>query len=123
MELTGTHLRYLMTIYRLYMDSGEVRMTEIANAIHVKKSSVARIITIFREENILKQEHYGKVGLTEYGMQLAEKYYAAVQNVAVCLQESGLQLEEEEAFDIACLMLPELPKRCLENNLKKVIDN
>ena len=38
MELTGTHLRYLLHMYEMSQREDEMRLTEIAKALHVKKS-------------------------------------------------------------------------------------
>lgn len=53
MELTGTHLRYLLHMYEMSKRENEMRLTEIANALHVKKASVARIVNVFREGYVI----------------------------------------------------------------------
>ena len=67
MELTGTHLRYLLYMYEMSQREDEMRLTEIAKALHVKKASVARIVSVFREKQLVDQQRYGKLHLTAYG--------------------------------------------------------
>ena len=59
MELTGTHLRYLLHMYEMSQREDEMRLTEIAKALHVKKASVARIVSIFREKQLVDQQKPG----------------------------------------------------------------
>ena len=59
MELTGTHLRYLLHMYEMSQREGEMRLTEIAKALHVKKASVARIVSVFREKQLVDQHRKG----------------------------------------------------------------
>lgn len=114
MELTGTHLRYLLHMYEMSRQDNEMRLTEIAKALHVKKASVARIINVFREKELVDQEHYGKVHLTEHGEQVAAMYYSRISSVAECLLQTGLLLTREQALHAACILLPELPENCIE---------
>lgn len=112
MELTGTHLRYLLRMYQLSDEDGGMRLTQIAKALHVKKASVARIVSVFREKELVDQQPYGKVHLTERGRQAAIAYGQQVDLLADSLQIS-LPLSPQEAYDAACILLPELPDRCI----------
>ena len=112
MELTGTHLRYLLCMYE--MDGGEdgLRLTQIAQELHVKKASAARIIGVFREKELVEQKPYGKVHLTAHGRETAETYKQQVDMISDSLQRA-LSLERKEAYDVACMLLPELPEHCI----------
>ncbi len=129
MDLTSTHLRYLLTMYQLSKSGQEMRLTEIANILHVKKASAARIVSVFRDKELAEQQPYGKVRLTELGKHTAEQYEHCVHLVAQWLMYGGMPLEEREAYDAACLLLPELPDHCIRQVKKevqfceKVIDN
>lgn len=129
MDLTSTHLRYLLAMYGLSKSKREMRLTEIANVLHVKKASAARIITVFREKQLADQELYGKVRLTEQGQQLAAQYERCIQLLAQWLTQGSLLLDEQEAYDAACVLLPELPERCIHRIrdqaylTEKVVDN
>lgn len=124
MELTGTHLRYLLNMYQLSRTSSEMRLTEIANTLHVKKASAARVVSVFREKELVEQQPYGKVHLTEHGRQTAEQYAGCVDSLAECLVRTGLPLNKQEAYDAACVLLPELPEHCVhEIERLKVVDN
>lgn len=110
MELTGTHLRYLLHMYEMSQREGEMRLTEIAKALHVKKASVARIVSVFREKQLVDQQRYGKLHLTAYGNEVAALYAGRVSHVADCLMQTGLFVTRQQAMDAACILLPELPE-------------
>lgn len=114
MELTGTHLRYLLHMYEMSRKEKEMRLTEIAKALHVKKASVARIVNVFRKKELVDQEPYGKVHMTERGEQVAAMYYHRISSVADCLMQTGLFLTRQQALRAACTLLPELPETCVE---------
>ena len=95
MELTSTHLRYLLTMYELSKIGNDIRLTEIANILHVKKASAARIVAVFRDKELVIQQPYGKVHLTEYGRQTAGQYERCVNNLAACLIRAGLPLSTQ----------------------------
>ena len=122
MELTSTHLRYLLTMYELSKIGNDIRLTEIANILHVKKASAARIVAVFRDKELVIQQPYGKVHLTEYGRQTAGQYERCVNNLAACLIRAGLPLSTQEAQQAACVLLTELPEACVRK-MEKVVDN
>lgn len=121
MELTGTHLRYLLHMYEMSQRENEMRLTEIAKALHVKKASVARIVSVFREKQLVDQQRYGKLHLTAYGNEVAALYAGRVYHVADCLMQTGLFVTRQQATDAACILLPELPESCADAGAVAVI--
>ena len=122
MQLTKTHLRYLLTMYELAKQGEDIRLTEISNLLHVKKASAARIVALFRDKGLVEQQPYGKVHLTACGRQTAGRYARSVDNLAACLRRAGLPLGEQEARQAACLLLTHLPEHCVRQ-IEKVVDN
>lgn len=51
MELTGTHLRYLLHMYEMSKRENEMRLTEIAKALQVKKHRLRGLSTSFGKKN------------------------------------------------------------------------
>lgn len=70
-----------------------------------------------REKELVDQEHYGKVHMTEHGEQVAAMYYSRVSGVAECLMQTGLLLTRQQALDAACILLPELPETCVDEKM------
>lgn len=52
MELTGTHLRYLLHMYEMSQREDEMRLTEIAKALHVKKHPLRGLSAFFGKNSL-----------------------------------------------------------------------
>lgn len=87
---------YLKNIYVLKMQSGNVRVTDIANKMGCTKASVNKAINNLKENNLINYETYGKIELTSDGESLAKKILEAYDIVYVFLKEV-LNLDEEHA--------------------------
>ena len=73
MELTNTHMRYLVAIYCLTRTQEEVSSLDIAGFLGVKKASVSRMTPVLMKKQLLVKEKYGKVYLTGKGYRLAKQ--------------------------------------------------
>lgn len=87
---------YLKTIYVLKMKKGEIRVTDIANQMNVSKASVNKTINVFKKENLINYETYGKIELTKQGTSLARKILEAYDVIFVFLKDV-LELPENIA--------------------------
>lgn len=91
---------YLKTIYVLYKQDGNVRVTDIANKMNCTKASVNKAINNLKENNLVNYETYGKIELTQEGENLARKVLEAYDIVYVFLKDV-LNINEEEASEEA----------------------
>ena len=114
MELTATHLRYLLAIYGLAQKKAEVGAAEVAKAVRVSRPSVTRMLGNLMERGLLERERYGKIYLTDTGLLLAKRYSDRVTDLRGRVLQMGLQLTEEEVLETACLLAASLPERVLE---------
>lgn len=114
MELTNTHLRYLLTIYQLSQVRLEVRSASVAEALGVSRPSVARMLAILSEKELVTKEYYGRVTLTDQGAALARQQMEYVRRLALRLPALGLDLSAQEAEEAARALAEALPKRCRE---------
>ena len=64
MELTQTHLRYLLAIYDLAQTTPGVSAGDVSKVLAVSKPSVTRMMGLLMERGLLVRERYGKVFLT-----------------------------------------------------------
>lgn len=87
---------YLKTIYVLYKQNGNVRVTDIAEKMNCTKAMVNKAINNLKENDLINYETYGKIELTEDGENLARKILEAYDIVYVFLKDV-LNMEEEEA--------------------------
>lgn len=113
MELSRTHVRYLLTIYT---QAGEVStVSAVARALGVSKPSVTRMLGILMEKGLLVQERYGKVCLTAAGKAAAQDYRERTERLRLLIPRMQLNLTEEELEETACLLASSLPASALPN--------
>lgn len=87
---------YLKEIYVLKMNKGEIRVTDIANALGVSKASVNKAIKQLNAENVLEYETYGEIKLTVDGEKMAKKILEAYDITYLFLNEI-LQIDSKSA--------------------------
>ena len=122
MELTASHLRYLLAIYACTRSRPQVVAVDVAKTLGVSKPSVTRMLGVLRERGLLHQERYGKISLTEEGGRLAEAYDSCIRRLSARLEGAELDLTEEERLELACLLAASLPARTREAVLMRRTD-
>lgn len=113
MELTQTHLRYLLAIYDLGRVTPDVGAVEIAKVLKVSKPSVTRMLGILMDRRLLVRERYGKVYLTDTGFLAARDFKGKVEHLRKLIPRMGLPLDEDELLDAACVLAAALPEHAL----------
>lgn len=81
MELTETHLRYLLAIYDLGRVTPDVGAAAIANTLKVSRPSVTRMLNILMDRGLLVRERYGKIYLTDTGFLAARDFKRKVERL------------------------------------------
>ena len=87
---------YLKAMYVLKMKNGEIRVTDIAQYLNISKPSVTKAINNMKGIGLVNNETYGKIELTEQGIDIAKKVLEAYDISYVFLKDV-LGLEEEKA--------------------------
>ncbi len=98
---------YLKNIYLIFMQSGNVRVTDIANKMQCTKPSVNKALHILKDEGLISYEPYSEIVLTEEGKEYAKKIIAAYDIVFLFLREIlGIKTDEakQEADKIKAAM-------------------
>ena len=111
MELTMTHLRYLLTIYA--QAEGASSVSAVARKLGVSKPSVTRMLGILAEKGLVTQERYGKVLLTAAGQSAARRQLERAARLRELLPRLGLRLTAQELEAAAFLLAAALPKHAL----------
>ena len=91
---------YLKTIYILKQQTGNIRVTDIAQKMNCTKPSVNKAINNLKSKGLLNYEAYGEIELTDEGEDLAKKILEAYDIVYVFFKDV-LNLPEEKAKDEA----------------------
>ncbi len=94
---------YLETIYILESKHGHAHIVDIAKQLGVTKPSVTKAMDQFKKQDLIRQETYGPVTLTEKGRAVSRKIYRKHQLIAHYLEKS-LGLDPDEASENACRM-------------------
>lgn len=87
---------YLKTMYVLQKKNQEIRVTDIAIQMNCSKPSVNKAINNLKENGLVEYETYGKIELTEEGIDLAKKILEAY-DISYIFFKDVIGLEEEEA--------------------------
>ena len=98
---------YLKTIYIIQKQAKQPRVTNIAEKMNCTKASVNKSLKILTEQKLINYEPYGKIELTEEGIQLAKKSLEANDIVYLFLKEilgEEKNIAEEEAKEIKMAM-------------------
>ncbi|MBR4179007.1 MAG: metal-dependent transcriptional regulator [Bacilli bacterium] len=78
---------YLKTIYVLYKQNNEIRVTDIAQRMNCSKPSVTKQLNILSENKLIIYETYGKIELTDKGIELAKEILANYDIIYILLND------------------------------------
>jgi len=94
---------YLETILIISEQNEKVRITDLAEALDVAKSSVHQSISRLKEADLVTQEKYGPVDLTDTGKQKAIKIREK-HEILVSFLVEVLGVDHDTAHRDACLI-------------------
>ncbi len=100
-KLSANQEDYLETIYNICVKEGGAKVTDISKALDVKKSSVSEALSILKSKNLITQEKYSPVIMTELGTKIA-KQILKKHRVLTDFLKNILLLSEQEAIENAC---------------------
>ncbi|MFI3300532.1 MAG: metal-dependent transcriptional regulator [Candidatus Gastranaerophilales bacterium] len=101
MELSQSLEDYLEQIHVLTLNKGVAKVTDIATALNVKKSSVNSALNSLQDKKLISYIPYSPITLTEKG----EKYAKDIlkkHNLISNFFQNILFVNEKEALDVAC---------------------
>lgn len=103
MNISESNEMYLETIFILEGEHGHAHVADIAEKMGVTKPSVTKAMDLFKKQNLIKQESYGPVTLTEKGKIVSKHIYRKHRLITRYLEKS-LALSPDEASENACRM-------------------
>ena len=71
--MSSSSLEYLKTIYILSKQNNDVRVTDIASIMNCSKPNVTKHLNSLKENKLIEYESYGKIILTEEGLETSKK--------------------------------------------------
>ncbi|MDH5402636.1 MAG: metal-dependent transcriptional regulator [Candidatus Heimdallarchaeota archaeon] len=90
LDLSETTENYLKRIYILTIQSGEARISDIANKMGRSRSSVTEAMQRMASEGLVNYEKYSTITLTEKGKLLAKSIHKNFSIMETLLQQLGI---------------------------------
>ncbi|MBW6464796.1 MAG: metal-dependent transcriptional regulator [Bacillota bacterium] len=112
---------YLETIYILEASHGHAHIADIAKNLGVTKPSVSKTMDQLKQQDLINQEVYGPVTLTEKGKIVSKQIYRKHCLITQFLEKS-LTLSPDEADENACRMehsITDAMMKAIESYLEK----
>jgi DtxR family transcriptional regulator, Mn-dependent transcriptional regulator len=103
MNISESNEMYLETIYILEDVHGHAHIADIAQRLGVTKPSVSKAMEQLKKEDLISQESYGPVNLTQKGKAISKEIYKKHHLITHYLKQS-LNLDYDEASENACRM-------------------
>lgn len=112
---------YLEKIFLLNKINGEIRITDIANAMEISKPSVNKAVSSLKNQGFLTHQKYGEIKLTKKGTDLAESIYFKHSTLVDFLTKKlgiNKDIAEKDACKIEHVISPETLEKLVEYTLK-----
>jgi Mn-dependent DtxR family transcriptional regulator len=93
---------YMEMIYRLTLEQGYARVSDLAHALHVQPPSVTKMLQKLSELNLIKYEKYGVIHLENDGYAIGKallKRHQIIEAFLKLLQVSDGIIEETEKIE------------------------
>jgi DtxR family Mn-dependent transcriptional regulator len=101
-KLTKSTEDYIEVMYNLKKVKGTIRVTDIAEKLDFKPSSVVEAVNKISKLKLVSKEKYGEIKLTEMGIQIAEDIIHKHNTLKKFLDVLGV--DDRTAEEEACAM-------------------
>ncbi|MGE5677688.1 MAG: metal-dependent transcriptional regulator [Pseudomonadota bacterium] len=123
-SLSASMEDYLEMIYRLSLDTGFTRLTELSDALNVQPPSATKMVQKLGELNLLKYEKYGVIMLEQQGKLLGKSLLHRHNIIEALLKVLGIPqshiLSETEKIEHT---ISEETIRCFEEYVNFIKNN
>lgn len=111
---------YLEVIYNILQDSAVARITDIANRLNVKKSSVSAAMRALSTKGLINHSSYGYITLSDKGREIAQnivKRHRAIKRFFTIV----LNASDRVADETACKVEHIIPE-CINERLIRFVE-
>lgn len=101
-NLTASMEDYLEMIYRISKKESPITVKHLADSLNVKPSSVSKMCTRLKKEDLIQFERYGTIYLTEKGVSIGEYLlwrHELLESLFKMISEEEFQLEQVEKVE------------------------
>lgn len=113
-NISTAQMKYLYKIYQISLTKPEVLSADIARKLKVTKPSVVKMLSVLSEKNLIFKKRYGKISITDAGIQVAHDYECRIKKMMSLIPKMGLPLSEQEVLDSAFVLADTLPEKVWE---------
>lgn len=121
-KLTSAMEDYLEMIARLTRNVQYVRVSELSKMLHVKPSSVTKMVENLNQSGYIRAEKYGEICLTEKGKDIGSRLlyrHQVIYQFLCALNHTSDELEQTEKIEHFLNSSTVENLRCLTEQLKK----
>ncbi|HAV92486.1 TPA: metal-dependent transcriptional regulator [candidate division WOR-3 bacterium] len=121
-KLSASLEDYIEAIYIVLEKNPVCRVTDIMKLLNVSKPSIVNAMSILKGKNLINQEKYGFVELTDEGKKMARRVYSKHSSIRQFLI-SLFDIEYSDANALACKIehvVPENVIKSMENISKNM---
>lgn len=112
---------YIEAVFIVSKEYGKCRVTDIQKRLKVSKPSIVNALSILKKKNLLFQEKYGLIYLTDSGLKIGKKIYKKHTTILKFL-ENIFDLRAGKAEKIACDIEHIIDKR-IQIRMEKILKN
>lgn len=116
-KLSHSQEDYLEEIYKQVLKNGYAKVTEISNALNVKKASVTGALNVLAAKKLINYEPYSKITVTKQGEEFAKTILNKHESLCAFF-EHVLKLSPSEASENACKMEHIVSEKFFKNFVK-----
>ncbi|MEA5136191.1 MAG: iron dependent repressor, metal binding and dimerization domain protein [Candidatus Fimivivens sp.] len=101
-ELTTAMEDYLEMIYRITLANNRIKVSDLSKRLHVKPSSVTKMLQQLNHVEYIKTEKYGDITITEKGRRMGEYLlyrHDVIHRFLCILNHSENELEQVEKIE------------------------
>lgn len=101
-ELTTAMEDYLEMIYRITLANNRIKVSDLSKRLHVKPSSVTKMLQQLNHAEYIKTERYGDIIITEKGRRMGEYLlyrHDVIHRFLCVLNHSENELEQVEKIE------------------------
>ena len=101
-ELTTAMEDYLEMIYRITLANNRIKVSDLSKRLHVKPSSVTKMLQQLSHAEYIKTEKYGDITITEKGQRMGEYLlyrHDVIHRFLCVLNHSENELEQVEKIE------------------------
>ena len=119
MRLARRQIQTLLEIYRFGAWSEGIRSVDLANLFGLSRGNICERLDSLKKMDLVSKEPYGKVKITEKGMERAARIKSSYEKIYAFFKEH-VELESDQAQNCTLSCLANFSEECISKLEKKI---